>query len=133
MQRAFLGLAAILMAGVVAAPHLAFAEGAVAIGRTKDAVGYGAVVKANSAAVASRAALDQCQQSRPDIKTCRVTATFRHQCVAFAFPAGDERGFGWSLGKTEAAAEQRAVAQCTASSKKKGAAGCKVSDTACDP
>jgi hypothetical protein len=134
MKRIASFIAAIAM---IAASTSAFADGALAIGQSKDpshGLAIGMVGGASSGKTASRDALQECKTSDVKARTlCRVVKVYSNQCAAIAMdPRDGTPGFGWSVAKTEAAASKQALANCKATAGKGRANACRVAGTSCD-
>jgi Domain of unknown function (DUF4189) len=139
----FVALGAILLAaaGVLAVPHPAHAEGAMAVGiaRGGAAKGYATGFAINQPTVkAARAnAVEQCKRtksSNADAKSgCEVVVTFHNKCVASAVdPQSGTPGAGWGIGGSQEAADSQALARCRAKAGAERAEFCEVTDRYCD-
>jgi hypothetical protein len=125
----------------LAAPDLATAEGALAVGIARGGVakGYATGFATNQPTVkAARAnAVEQCKRtksSNADAKSgCEVVVTFHNKCVASAIdPQQGTPGAGWGVGTTQEAADSQALARCRAKAGADRAEFCQVTDRYCD-
>ena len=110
-----------LLAGSLALPGVARADGAIAVGLPNDVAAQGVssfiYVGAQNMADARREALVGCKTKTPASQApkalCKVAATFRNQCAAEAFdPEDGTPGFGWAIADTLAEAKRDALANC---------------------
>jgi len=110
-----------LLAGSLAMPGIAHADGAIAIGLPNDVAAEGVssfiYVGARTIDEAKSEAVLGCRTKTPassaSKKLCRVFATFRNQCAAEAFdPQDGTPGFGWAIADTLQEAKQQALANC---------------------
>jgi len=110
-----------LLAGSLALPGIAHAEGAIAVGLPQDVAKEGVssfiYVNARTMADAKSEALDGCRTktpaSKPSKALCKVVATFRNQCAAEAYdPQDGTPGFGWAIADTLQEAKRDALANC---------------------
>ncbi len=124
-----------------AAPDLAAAEGALAVGIARGGIakGYATGFATNQPTVkAARAnAVEQCKRtksSNADAKSgCEVVVTFHNKCVASAIdPQQGTPGAGWGVGVTQEAADSQALARCRAKAGADRAEFCQVTDRYCD-
>jgi hypothetical protein len=109
------------LAGSLALPGIARAEGAIAIGQPQDiaADGVSSFIYADASTTesAKAEALDGCRTKTPASSTskalCKVVATFRNQCAAEAYdPKDGTPGFGWAVADTSQEAKRLAMAKC---------------------
>jgi hypothetical protein len=137
-------LASVLLSTIalaVAAPDLAKAEGALAVGiaRGGTAKGYatGFAINQPTVKAARSNAVEQCKRtksSNADAKSgCEVVVTFHNKCVASAVdPQQGTPGAGWGLGITQEAADSQALARCRAKAGADRTEFCEVTDRHCD-
>lgn len=125
----------------VAAPCLAKAEGALAVGIARGGVarGYatGFAINQPTVKAARSNAVKQCRKTRGSNagarSGCEVVVTFRNECVASAVdPRNGTPGAGWGVGVTQKAADSQALARCRARAGADRADFCKVIDQYCD-
>jgi len=135
------GLVALAIAAAVAAPGLAGAEGAMAVGIARGGVakGYatGFAVNQPTVKAARSNAVEQCRRtksSNADAKSgCEVVVTFRNKCVASAVdPQTGTPGAGWGIGGTQQLADSQALFRCRAKAGTERAEFCAVTDRDCD-
>jgi hypothetical protein len=105
MTRNRSALVAIAMTAAVAVPATAFGAGAMAVG-TCGAYGY--AIDFVDAAKAPATALQRCQG-----KDCKVVATMKRNCAAFAIDAANVCGaHGYAVAKNLARAQNNALKLC---------------------
>jgi hypothetical protein len=142
-RAAFGAVAAISLAtaGVLAVPHLAPAEGAMAVGIARGGVakGYatGFAINQPTVKAARINAVEQCKRtknSNADAKSgCEVVITFHNKCVASAVdPQSGTPGAGWGIGVSQEAADSQALSRCRAKAGAERAEFCEVTDRYCD-
>lgn len=94
----------------------AFAYGAVAIGKTKTALTFGASTDASTAKAASRQALTQCKSGNAPSaarSACRIVKNFSGQCVAAATASKPNTVlFGVGVGNDMKSAKAQAIKSC---------------------
>lgn len=130
------GLLIVLLLGL---PHVARAEGALAVGSTgdinKDGIAYGVTVNAATRADARASALKTCRgfRAKRAAAKCRVVATFRRECGAIANdPKDGTPGTGWAVAATREAAIERALAACQTTEGPGRQGACVVNPISCD-
>jgi Domain of unknown function (DUF4189) len=118
-------------------PHIAMAEGALAVGITenlREGSTYGFAYDMKTSEFARTVALRKCKGARSATARlkarCRVVASFKRQCVAVAL-APKAPGFGWAIEPDLATAEERAIGACQREAGNKWGP-CKVSESQCD-
>ncbi len=122
-------------------PKLGNAEGAIAVGLpgnvAKDGVSLGMRKDSKTMEDARAGALENCRTAKEAgevaRKLCKIVATFRNQCYAFAIdPAAGTSGFGWAIANDEPSAKQRALDNCRATSRPARRGACVGTDSGCD-
>jgi hypothetical protein len=110
-----------LLAGSLAMPDIAWADGAIAIGQPQDiaAEGVSSFIYADASTMesAKAEALVGCKTKTPASSAskalCKVVATFKNQCAAEAYdPKDGTPGFGWAIANTSQEAKRIALANC---------------------
>jgi hypothetical protein len=143
MERTSLKISAVavLLLAAAGSPCPAFAEGALAIGLpkdvSKDGIALGWNTNSPTADEARRKALEGCRDVKNSTDAaralCKITNTFRDQCVAGAEdPDPGTPGVGWAVAADKKTAEQQALARCQATSPPARRASCKVMTSGCD-
>ena len=134
-------IAAALLAGAALLPDTGAADGALAVGLPSDvakqglAMGY-ALNYATSEA-AQEAALKRCREFRDAPQAtrdlCKIVEKFSRRCVAVALdPVFGTSGLGWSVAKSQEAAEEAAMEKCAEAAERKRREFCRVTLTTCD-
>jgi Domain of unknown function (DUF4189) len=132
---------AALLAGAMLHPHAASADGALAVGLPSDvakqglAMGY-ALNYANSEA-AQEVALKRCREFRDAPQAtrdqCKIVEKFSKRCVAIALDQDSgTTGLGWSVARSQEAAEGGAMEKCAETAGRKRQEFCRVTLTSCD-
>ena len=125
----------------IAMPHLAKAEGALAVGIARGGIakGYatGFAINQPTVKAARSNAVEQCKRtksSNADAKSgCEVVVTFHNKCVASAVdPQNGTPGAGWGVGGTQQLADSQALSRCRAKAGADRAEFCEVTDRFCD-
>lgn len=116
---------AVCLAGLIAAPSLAHAWGAVAVG--KNLSGWGMTWNYTTKKAAGKAAIDYCKQYG---QNCRVVGTFKSEwgSIATGYASGKKKVYGFGKGKSEKSAAEAAMKLC----KKAGGKVCVVQYVAKD-
>ena len=135
-------LAAAMLAGMMARPDLAAADGALAVGLPSDVAGegfaYGFAVDKPTGAAASAEALSDCKAETPGVDPraqalCAVVQTFKNQCFAVAMDPKDATpGVGWAIENDKDTAGRAALAKCTATAGDDRRDACEVTHSGCD-
>ncbi len=133
-------LAAALLGFLTAlCPHIAWAEGALAVGISgniaKDGYSIGIAVDRPSNAKAREGALDWCRHhgSAKTSANCKIISTFHHHCAAEANdPKPGTPGAGWAVALDKTTAGEMAMANCLATAGRDRQQFCKVLHTLCD-
>ena len=117
------------------------ADSALAVGQPGDvakqglAMGYAVNYPNKEAAQAE--ALKRCREFRDAPQStrdmCKIVESFRDRCLAIALdPDSGTKGLGWSVAKTQVAAEERAMEACIEAAEKKRRDFCRITYTRCD-
>ena len=116
---------AVCLAGLLAAPSLAHAWGALAVG--KDVSGWGMTWNYSTKKAAGNKAIEYCKEYGKD---CKVVGTFKSEwgSIATGSASKGKKVFGFGKGKSEKSAADAALKQC----RKAGGKNCAVQYVAKD-
>jgi len=125
-----------LMVAALSWPHMAAADGALAItsNAVQDGVAYG-FVRNFPAATAQAAALDTCRRmsnTQQTVASCRIVGLFTDRCFAIALvPQAGATTLAWAIEADRQAAQRKALAGC-AGAAGDGADQCRIVQSRCD-
>jgi hypothetical protein len=135
-------LAAALLAGNLACPAPAAADGALAVGQPDDVAqegfAYGFALDEPTTETAGARALSDCKTATPGVDPraqalCAVVQTFKDQCFAVAMDPQDATpGVGWAVEGDKEAAARAALAKCVATAGEDRRDACQVTHSGCD-
>jgi lipoprotein NlpI len=131
--------AAVLMACILW-PHIAAADGALAIGLPADVAKSGFAAgfsyNAKSKEDAEQTAMEYCKKAaapKGTVALCKVIETFSDRCVALSMdPKVGTPGAGWGLGDDLRGAQREALAKCESTAGAGRRAACVVTESNCD-
>ena len=134
LKVSFAALLVVMMVCVIASKPT-MADGALAVGMSNnfnDGIAFGWGVNYKTTDEASAASLRNCQeQDNPVRRNCRVLATFKKECFAYAFTPSAP-GAGWATAADKDTAEQRALAFCALTAGAGRGQLCKINKSQCD-
>jgi hypothetical protein len=125
-QRLTLAFLSIWLGACVALPAESMAYGAIAT--SSDSLSDGTSSGHATAGKAQAAALNSCREGGKH--TCRVVATFQHQCFATASGSSTTPPYApvsWAVAGNQSSASRQALANC-----RRRESGCRVVGTGCD-
>jgi hypothetical protein len=135
-------LAVVMLAGVLAGPDLAAADGALAVGEPPDVAAegfaYGYALDQATTDKANADALRDCRAPTPGIDPraqalCTVVQAFKNQCFAVAMDPKDATpGVGWAVEGDKDSASRAALAKCVATAGDDRRDACEVTHSGCD-
>ena len=130
------------LAGIIAFPTLAAADGALAVGLPNDVAqegfAYGYALNEATPDKARAVALRDCKTESPGVDPraqalCAVVQTFKNQCFAVAMDPKDATpGVGWAVAADKDAAAREALAKCVATAGDDRRGACELSYSGCD-
>jgi hypothetical protein len=132
-------LAALTAAGFAAAPMVAQAAVALAVGVTgkpTEGLASGYSYNYDDVKEAERTALQSCSDYKPAPKAarrCKLFASMKKGCVAIAFdPKDDSPGMGWAVDEKREVAENDAIEACRKRAPASRRKYCKIDTLKCD-
>jgi Domain of unknown function (DUF4189) len=135
-------VAGALLAGIMACPDVAVADGALAVGLPRDVAAegfaYSFALDEPTAERASSGALRDCKKETPGVDKraqalCAVVQTFKNRCFAVAMDPKDATpGVGWAVERDKQAAARTALAKCRDTAGDDRREACEVTHSGCD-
>lgn len=135
-------IATAMLAGILALPGVAAADGALAVGEPRDVVAegfaYGFALDEPTPETASAKAVTDCKAPTAGIDPraqalCRVVQTFKNQCFAVALdPQDGTPGVGWAVADDTESARRAALAKCVATAGDDRRDFCEINHSGCD-